>query len=68
MSQDFITQLFTSTVDCNMSNSSLKHPKSENDKFKPVSEVNSFFLISEIESFVRERWGSGFHFFTNLNF
>ena len=29
-------------VDFNMSNSKIKHPQSENDKIKHVSEINSF--------------------------
>ena len=38
-------------LDCNMSHSRFKHPKSENDKFKPVSGIVSFFLIWDLSYF-----------------
>ena len=38
-------------LDCNMSRSRFKYPKSGNDKFKPVSEIVSFILIREIQLF-----------------
>ena len=38
-------------LDCNISNSRLKHPKSENDKFKPVSEIISFFKFKKLSYF-----------------
>ena len=53
--------------DRNMSNSRLKHPKSENDKFMPVSEIISFFNWRNLV-LLKKKEGSGFHFFTNLRF
>ena len=32
-------------LDCNISNLRLKHPKSENDKLKSVSEISLFFNL-----------------------
>ena len=53
------------TLDCNMSNSRLKHPKSENDKFKPDREIITFIQFEKLDYF-EEKGGS--LFFTNLNF
>ena len=50
-------------LDCNMSNSRLKHPKLENDKFKLVSEIILFFRIWVIW---RERRACSFHTFELL--
>ena len=46
MFQDLYNSVNSQPVlDCNMSDSRLKHHKSENDKFKPVSEIISFFNL-----------------------
>ena len=39
-----------------MSNSELKHPKLENDKFKPVSEIIPFFEFEKL-SYFEEKGG-----------
>ena len=38
-------------LNCNMPFPIFKHPKSEIDKFKPVSEIASFFLIEKLSYF-----------------
>ena len=38
-------------LDCNVTNSRLKHLKSEIDKFKPVSEITSFFEFEKLSYF-----------------
>ena len=55
MFQDFIINS-QPILDCNMPNSRLKHPKSDNDKFKPVSEIISFFWFEKL-SYCEEKGG-----------
>ena len=54
-----------------MSYSRLKHPKSENNKFKPVSEIISFrtsFKFEKLSYFEEKGGASGFHYFSSHNF
>ena len=69
MFQDFITRLtHNQFLDCNMSDFRSKHPKSENDEFKLVSEIISFSKFENLSYFEEKERASGLHFFTNLNF
>ena len=53
-------------VYCNMSNSRLKHLKSENDKFKNISEIISFFSNLRYRAILKKKEGVWFSLFNKF--